>query len=137
MENKNIEFVSANELPVTEATEVDVLCVENGELKRKSGASLGGSDSAYCILIDSDYNLLSVPDGLYDVLVDLFDNHKGFVLQVYMLCKDGSDDYLLDWRNDSSSMIKYYREEEMFNISCNNSAYVSISKDGNHGVYFD
>lgn len=38
----NIELIPASELPVAEGTEVDVLCVENGELKRKEGASLGG-----------------------------------------------------------------------------------------------
>lgn len=40
MENR--EFISAANLPTTEAEEVDVLCVEGGELKRKPGASLGG-----------------------------------------------------------------------------------------------
>lgn len=40
--SENIEFISAANLPATEAEEVDVLCVENGELKRKPGASLGG-----------------------------------------------------------------------------------------------
>lgn len=38
----NIEFISAKDLPTTESNEVDVLCVENGEMKRKAGASLGG-----------------------------------------------------------------------------------------------
>lgn len=38
----NIEFISAKDLPTTESNEVDVLCVENGELKLKAGASLGG-----------------------------------------------------------------------------------------------
>lgn len=41
----SIEFISAKDLPTTEAEEVDVLCVENGELKRKPGASLGGGGS--------------------------------------------------------------------------------------------
>ncbi len=39
----SIEFISAKDLPTTEAEEVDVLCVEGGELKRKAGASLGGN----------------------------------------------------------------------------------------------
>lgn len=38
----SIEFIAAKDLPVAEGNEVDVLCVENGELKRKEGASLGG-----------------------------------------------------------------------------------------------
>ena len=38
----SINLIPAADLPVTEAKEVDVLCVENGELKRKAGANLGG-----------------------------------------------------------------------------------------------
>lgn len=40
--SEKIEFIPAKDLPVAEGDEVDVLCVENGELKRKEGASLGG-----------------------------------------------------------------------------------------------
>lgn len=40
--SENINFIPASELPLAEAKEVDVLCVENGELKRKAGANLGG-----------------------------------------------------------------------------------------------
>jgi hypothetical protein len=47
----NIEFIPANELPTTEANEVDVLCVENGELKLKAGASLGGGDAEYDLIL--------------------------------------------------------------------------------------
>ena len=48
---ENIEFISAANLPTTEAKEVDVLCVEGGELKRKAGASLGGGSYDLDILI--------------------------------------------------------------------------------------
>lgn len=40
--SENINFIPANELPVAEGDEVSVLCLENGELKQKPGASLGG-----------------------------------------------------------------------------------------------
>lgn len=39
---ENLEFISAANLPATEVKEVDVLCVDNGELKRKPAANLGG-----------------------------------------------------------------------------------------------
>lgn len=39
---ENLEFISAANLPATEAKEVDVLCVDNGELKRQPAANLGG-----------------------------------------------------------------------------------------------
>lgn len=37
------EFISAKDLPITEVEEVDVLCVDNGELKRKQAKGLGGA----------------------------------------------------------------------------------------------
>lgn len=41
--SENVEFISAADLPTTDAEEIDVLCVENGELKRKPAANLGGN----------------------------------------------------------------------------------------------
>ena len=48
---KNIEFIAAKDLPTTEAEEVDVLCVDpsTGEMRRKPGASLGGSGGGYIL----------------------------------------------------------------------------------------
>lgn len=43
---ENINFISANELPEATGDEIEVLCVENGQMKRKTG-SLGGG--AYII----------------------------------------------------------------------------------------
>ena len=39
---ENINFISANELPEATGDEIEVLCVENGQMKRKTG-SLGGA----------------------------------------------------------------------------------------------
>ena len=39
---ENINFISAAELPEATGEEVSVLCLENGEMKQKSGARLGG-----------------------------------------------------------------------------------------------
>lgn len=39
---ENINFISATELPEATGEEVSVLCLENGEMKQKPGASLGG-----------------------------------------------------------------------------------------------
>lgn len=46
---ENIEFIAAKDLPITEAKEVNVLCVDNGELKLKEAANLGGSSGGYVI----------------------------------------------------------------------------------------
>jgi len=40
--SENINLIPAAQLPLTEAKEVEVLCVDNGELKRKAAANLGG-----------------------------------------------------------------------------------------------
>lgn len=64
----NIELIAASELPVAEGTEVDVLCIENGELKRKEGASLGGG--SYDAVIDL---------GVYSNTSDLSDLAGGAV----------------------------------------------------------
>ena len=39
---ENINFISATELPEATGEEISVLCLENGEMKQKPGASLGG-----------------------------------------------------------------------------------------------
>lgn len=41
--SENTEFIPAKDLPEAAGNEVSVLCLENGELKQKPGASLGGA----------------------------------------------------------------------------------------------
>lgn len=59
--SEKIELIPATELPVAESDEVDVLCVENGELKRKEGASFGGTgyDAVIDLGVYSDFSNLS------------------------------------------------------------------------------
>lgn len=68
----NYEFISAADLPTTDAKEVDVLCVENGELKRKAGASIGGGGGGYVINVPMDADI-NVDDGSA-VLEESYDN---------------------------------------------------------------
>lgn len=51
MAENNIELIAAKDLPTTEAEEVSVLCIDNGELKQKPGASFGGG--GYITVADS------------------------------------------------------------------------------------
>lgn len=39
---ENMNFIPANNLPVAEGNEVEVLCLENGQMKRKPASGLGG-----------------------------------------------------------------------------------------------
>lgn len=50
---ENYELISAKDLPTTDAKEVDVVCVEGGELKRKPGASIGGG-GGYVVRLPAD-----------------------------------------------------------------------------------
>lgn len=47
---ENYELIAAKDLPTTDAAEIDVICVENGELKRKPGTSISGG---YVIHLDT------------------------------------------------------------------------------------
>lgn len=51
---ENINFIPATDLPEAIGDEVSVLCLENGELKQKPGASIGGGESLLCRTYTSD-----------------------------------------------------------------------------------
>lgn len=56
---ENINFISAAELPEATGEEVSVLCLENGEMKQKPGASLGGGGFMEVEITLSDSNFYS------------------------------------------------------------------------------
>lgn len=51
--SENIEFISAKDLPEATGEEVSVICLENGEMKQKPGASLGGGKADMVIAISA------------------------------------------------------------------------------------
>lgn len=71
MENK--EFIAASQLPVTEAKEVNVLCLDNGELKQKPAGNLGGSGGGY-VITDLTMEVLD-----YGIQVTINDNYDNFM----------------------------------------------------------
>lgn len=82
--SENIEFISAADLPTTEAEEVDVLCVENGELKRKAGATLGGGGGSFVMKLSventqMDGNMIMCGDN-YDELAKALEAHQHVVI---------------------------------------------------------
>lgn len=52
--SENREFIAAKDLPTTEAEEVSVLCLENGELKQKAAKGLGGGGGGYILRPTAD-----------------------------------------------------------------------------------
>ena len=84
------KFIAAKDLPVAEGNEVDVLCVENGALKRKEGASFGGGGNSNNF--DSPFVAITVTehaDGSftsdfdYDAVNELFCAGKIMFVRVY------------------------------------------------------
>ena len=71
----SINLIPAADLPVTEAKEVDVLCVENGELKRKAGANLGGG-GGYTIHVSPDE--LMMEDGSTEINIMISESRDNF-----------------------------------------------------------
>lgn len=72
------EFISAKDLPITEAEEVDVLCVDNGELKRKQAKGLGGA-GGYVIKVP----LTDVSMGDSGISVELTESYDNFAQILY------------------------------------------------------
>lgn len=60
---ENINFIPATELPEAIGDDVSVLCVENGEMKQKPGASIGGRDSLLCRTYASEDIVLGTVTG--------------------------------------------------------------------------
>ena len=68
---ENYNLIPAAELPTTEADEVDVLCVEGGELKRKAAANLGGG--GYVIHVPAE-EISTSDEGTMITLSESYDN---------------------------------------------------------------
>lgn len=67
MENR--EFISAADLPTTEAEEVSVLCLENGELKQKPAKGLGGGyDATVTLTFSDEETIVELTSGSYDAI---------------------------------------------------------------------
>lgn len=104
----NREFISAANLPTTEAEEVDVLCVEGGELKRKAGASLGGGDWD-AVINTNDYTNFALSFGSYEALREKA--MAGGVLRIVVLA-NGTDDNGVMWHETYIAYAVQVPEDE-------------------------
>ena len=122
----NIEFIPAKDLPTTEGNEVDVLCVENGELKRKA-ISLGG---------DPEYDLiLSVVGG--------WDEESGNQTVIEYEVIQGSYDAVKQKIDNAIEPNVLILEERRDGDYTSKSVYetwtmwYSIASEGIEAIYFD
>ena len=74
------EFISAKDLPITEAEEVDVLCVDNGELKRKQAKGLGGGGS---YIIKAPLSEIELDQENGTITVTLTESYDNFMPIIY------------------------------------------------------
>ena len=72
------ELISAKDLPITEAEEVDVLCVDGGELKRKQAKGLGGA-GGYVIRVP----LSDMAMGEGTITVNISESYDNFAQILY------------------------------------------------------
>ena len=137
----NIEFIPANELPTTEASEVDVLCVENGELKLKAGASIGGNTEYDLILHvvggrdeETGNNIVTeyeVMQGGYDAVKQKIDN--GIEPKVLILDEFRIDDFIekyvyetfVRWYSIASEGIEALNFDGWFDLLPDNTVVMS------------
>lgn len=117
---ENINFISANELPNTEANEVDVLCVENGEMKLKREYKLGGKECDMRIrynFTDSTYELI---DGTYQQVVSKINNDA--YPTIYVIKEYSTNKYV------ELATASYYHASNMLGIHAEG-LYFSVYSD--------
>lgn len=122
---ENIELIAAANLPTTEAEEVSVLCLDNGELKQKPGASFCGGGGYVVVANELDIESAS------GVVNESYDNFINVLLAGGTVWIDASS--LLDvyvrfmatgWMYDEDGMalLAYIQEKEVY-IHCPNGTW--------------
>ena len=91
----NKEFIAAKDLPVTDAAEVNVLCVDNGELKQKPAGNLGGG-GGYVIkvaideIVEAGSNAITIESKeSYDNYIDILLNGGSVWVDATAIYADG------------------------------------------------
>lgn len=116
---ENINFIPATELPEATGEKVSVLCLENGEMKQKSGASLGGG-------------------GFMEVEITLsgFDFISGTVTfnKTYNEIKDAMEKgyFVMGWAKDQ----QFTGEEYQYNYGYLKQMFPKYAADINGGTIF-
>jgi hypothetical protein len=112
---ENINFISANQLPVAEGDEVSVLCVENGEMKQKPAKGLGGGGGHWVMLTD---NGVVASEGIYEALEDFFVN-RGVPVAITTYRAFTSEDtgYVYEFGAQQGDYIQWNTAEGYFSVS--------------------
>ena len=113
---KNINFIPATELPEATGEEVSVLCLENGEMKQKSGASFGGgAETPDMVLTVSDSFSAKVTSSnatvtLGSVSAVLDAARAGRQPIVKIQYRRGADDDAYGSRGETNAVVSLYGE---------------------------
>lgn len=124
---ENIEFIPANELPASEAEEVSVLCLENGELKQKPGASLSGA-GGYVIALTEDSCEVDESGfayiGNYDEFADILYNGGSVWLDMTALVGTTNRLFVTSWGYEEGVIILLSSMEgQQLTIACPNGTW--------------
>jgi hypothetical protein len=94
---ENINFIPANQLPEATGNEVEVLCLENGEMKRKTG-SLGGGAYVIDLTDSTEINFDENQSIITTVNYDDFAEHwyKGGTV-AFKIMYSGMESFMYPW----------------------------------------
>ena len=112
---ENINFISAAELPEATGEEVSVLCLENGEMKQKPGASFGGAETPDMVLTVSGTAGAKVTSSnatvTFGSVSAVFDAARaGRQPIVKIQYRYGADDYAYSSRGETNAYVSLYGE---------------------------
>ena len=112
---ENINFISAAELPEATGEEIRVLCLENGEMKQKSGASFGGAETPDMVLTVSDTvgakvtsSNATVTLGSVSAVFDAVRAGRQPIVKIQY--RNGADDYVYCSRGETNAVVSLYGE---------------------------
>lgn len=119
MENR--EFIPATELPEAVGDDVSVICLENGELKQKPGASIGGEVCDMKIRYNFNDNSYEIIHGTYDKVVNKIINDVYpvvYCIKIRNLCKSIGTVYVEYF--DAENKIMLSADGLIFNVYADN-----------------
>ena len=140
---KNINFISATELPEATGEEVSVLCLENGEMKQKPANGLGGGFMEVEITLSGSdfYSGTATFNKTYDEIKEAMG--KGYFVMGWAKNQQftGEQQYHYSFSYLHPMFPKYAADINggtIFFISTESStAAMYIQADGTTGVYLD
>ena len=129
---ENISFISAADLPEAVGDDVSVICLEDGELKQKPGASVGGGEPLLCRTYTSEDIVLGEPTGSGEkCIVD-----EEIVRAVFQSINNGTKMPIICYMPSGSNAVYFPTSLELgFGNSLDSIGFSLITTGGVHGSW--